>query len=93
VLVADVGFPLVTEVADHRQHRVGGRLAEAAERGLLDHLAELLEALDVALFTFAGADALDDLEHALGADPAGRALAAALFLGELEKEARHVDHA
>ena len=93
VLVADVGFPLVAEVADHRQHGVGGRLTEAAERGLLDHGAELLKALDVALFTLAGADALDDLEHALGADPAGRALAAALLLGELEEEARHVDHA
>ncbi len=39
------------------------------------------------------ADAGDDLEHALGAYPAGRALAAALLLGELQEEAGHVDHA
>ena len=34
-----------------------------------------------------------DLEHALGADAAGDALAARLLLGEVEEEAREVDHA
>ncbi len=38
-------------------------------------------------------DAVEDLEHALGAEPAGDALAAALLLGEVEEEARQVDHA
>ena len=93
VLVADVRLVLVAEVADVGQHRVGRRLAEAAERRLLDRLAEVDEALDVALLALAVADARDDLEHALGADAAGRALAAALLLDEVEEEARHVDHA
>jgi hypothetical protein len=51
------------------------------------------QALDVALLALALADAVDDLEHALGAHAARRALAAALFLGELEEEAGDVDHA
>ena len=93
VVVADVGLELVAEVADVAEHRVGRRLAEAAEGGVLDGLAEFDERLDVAFLALAVADAGDDLEHALGADAAGRALAAALLLGELQEEAGHVDHA
>ena len=52
-----------------------------------------IEALDVALLALAAADALEDLEHPLGADAAGRALAAGLVLREVEEEAGHVDHA
>ena len=92
-MVLDVRLELVAEVADHRQHRVGRRLAEAAQGGLLDLLAEVDEPLDVALFALAVADARDDLEHALGAHAARRALAAALILDEVEEVARHVDHA
>ena len=88
-----MGLVLVTEVTDRREHGVGGRLAEAAERGLADRLAEGHEALDVALLALTVADALHDLEHPLGADAARRALAAALFLRELEEEAGDVDHA
>ena len=38
-------------------------------------------------------DALEDLEHALGAEAAGHALAAALVLGELQEVPGEVDHA
>ena len=41
----------------------------------------------------AGGDALEDLEHALGAEAAGDALAAALVLGELQEVPGEVDHA
>ena len=56
-------------------------------------LPRSIERLDVAFLALAVADAGDDLEHALGAHPAGRALAAGLVLDEVQEEAGHVDHA
>ena len=41
---------------------------------------QLFEQLDVALPALALGDAVEDLQHALGAQPAGHALAAALVL-------------
>ena len=41
----------------------------------------------------AGGDPFEDLEHAGGANPAGHALAATLFGGELEEELGEVHHA
>jgi hypothetical protein len=93
MVMPDVILELLAEVADVTEHRVGGRLAQPAERGVLDGLAQLQQLLDVAFPPFTVADAGDDLEHALGAHPAGSALAAALLLCELQEEAGHVDHA
>ena len=93
VLVADVLDVLVAEVADRREHRVGCRLPQAAQRGVLDHFAQLDQPLDVGLFALALADAVEDLQHPLGAHAAGDALAARFLLDELQEEAGHVDHA
>ena len=93
VLVADVLDVFVAEVADGREHRVGRRLAQAAERGVLDHLAQVDQPLDVGLLAAAFADAVEDLQHPLRAHAAGHALAARLFLDEFEEEAGDVDHA
>ena len=92
-LVADVRLELVAEVADGGEHRVGRGLAEAAERAILDGVAELLELLDIALLAPAVNDSVEDLEQALVADTAGNALAAALLGREVEEEAGHTHHA
>ena len=44
VPVADEGLVLVAEVAQRAQHRVRGRLAQAAQAGVLDHVAQPLRA-------------------------------------------------
>ena len=93
VLVADVLDVLLAEMADRRKHGVRGRLAQAAQRRVLDHFAEFDEPIDVGLFAAAFADAVEDFEHPLGADAAGDALAARFFLHEFEEVAGDVDHA
>ena len=69
------------------------RLAQAAQRRVLDHFAQLDQPLDVGLFAAAFADAVEDFQHPLGAHAAGNALAARFLLDEFEEEAGHVDHA
>ena len=93
LLVAHVGDVLVLEVAQRGEDRVRGRLAEAAERRVLDRVGQVLELDEHLLGALAGADLLEHLEHAAGADAAGRALAAGLVLGEPEVELRHRGHA
>jgi hypothetical protein len=70
-LVADVLHVFVAEVADRREHGVGGRLPQPAQRGLLDRFAQLHQPVHVGLGAPAFADAVDDLQHPLGADAAG----------------------
>ena len=91
--VADVLDVLVAEMADRRQHGVRGRLAQTAQRRLLDPLAQLDQAFHVGLFALARADAFEDLQHPFGAHAAGHALAARFLLHKLEEEPGHVDHA
>ena len=53
VFVADVLDVFLAEVADGREHGVRGRLAQAAQRGVLDHFAQLDETFEVGLFALA----------------------------------------
>src|SRR5450830_856861 len=91
--LADVRVQLIAEVAQGSEHRVGRRSAESAERAFDDVARELLQQLDVSLTSISRGDALQSLQHALGAQPTGHALAARLVLSELQEEARQVDHA
>ena len=93
MLVADVLDVFVAEVADGREHRVGRGLAQAAERRVLDHLAQVDEPLDVGLLAAAFADPVQDLEHPLRAYAARHALAARFFLHKFQEETGDVDHA
>ena len=45
--VTDQGLVLVAEVAERAEHRVGGRLAQPAEAGVLDHVAERFEQVQI----------------------------------------------
>ena len=93
VLVAHVLFVFLAEIFDGGKHGVGGAVPQAAERTGHDHLAHLLEPLDVAFFPEAGRDLVQELVHLPGADAAGRALAAGLALGKGEEVLGHVHHA
>ena len=93
VVRADMRLILVAEVSDGREYGVRGRLTETAHGGLLERFGELLEHFDVALLALALGDALQNLQHALRADAAGEALAAALVDDEVHEVARGVDHA
>lgn len=90
---ADVVFELVPEVPHGRQHRVRGRLAEAAQRGVADHPAELVEDFEVFLGALAVGEARQIVQALVEAGAAGNALAAAFRVGEFDEVAGHVDHA
>ena len=64
------------EELERCQHGVRGRLAQAAEGILLDVVSKLFELINILKRTLAGGDLFENLHHALGADPAGGALAA-----------------
>ena len=70
-LVFDMGIVLIAKIIDGRHHRIGSRRPQAAKGGLGDHIAQLLEELDITLFAVAFADGGQNLQHALDAFPAG----------------------
>src|SRR6266851_4661803 len=72
-------FQIPAEMLEHGFHRVHRRLAEAADRSVAHHLAQLAEQL------FVPRRAFHDLDRLLAADTAGRALAAALILEETQE--------
>src|SRR5450759_28713 len=101
-LTAGVALDAAAHVDDVRllllaADAAGGALLgaeHAAGAGLgVDVVRELLQQLDVSLTSISRGDALQSLQHALGAQPTGHALAARLVLSELQEEARQVDHA
>ena len=91
--VDDVLDELVAEVLQRRQHGVGRRLAQPAQRAGLDHPGEALEALEVGELAATGADGVEDADQVPGAHAAGHALAARLGLREAQEVARGVDDA
>ncbi len=91
-LLLDVGFVFIPEVADGAKDRVGSRLAEAAKGRLFDAFPKLKEEIDVPFLSFAVADALQDLQHPLGADAARGAFPARLILDKIEEEFGQVHH-
>ena len=74
-MALQVRLVLVAEIAQSGQHRVRGGLAEAAEAAL-GHLGrQPLQFLKVLAAGFAGAKAVEQFEHPLGANAAKRAFA------------------
>ena len=83
----------MAEVAQGAEHRVGGRLAQAAEAGVLDHIAERLELMQVGPCPDALTDPLQEPVELDRAGAAGDALAAGFVHAEFHEEPGHVDHA
>ena len=93
VAVVDVGFVLVAEVPEGGEDGVGRGLPQAAHGGILQRFGQLLEHIQVLGHALALGDALQDLQHALGAHAAGQALAAAFVADEVHEVAGGIDHA
>ena len=84
---------LLAEIAQRAEHRVGGRLAEAAEAGVLHQIAEHFQLGEIGL---GGPVLLKFGQQAVdlgGAHPAGNAFAAGLVHAELHEIFDDVDHA
>ena len=77
----DVVLELVAEVAQAREHRVGRALAEAAQRHVADHAAELVERVEVVERGRAVGEAVEHREGLVEAHATGHALAARLASG------------
>ena len=68
-------------------------LAQAAQGGISNRIRQLPESIQILHGALTGHDALQDLQHPLGALPAGNALAAAFILSEVHEEPGHLHHA
>ena len=93
VVVHHMGQILVPEVAQGALHRLAGALAQAAQSRLGNGVGQILQQLQVLHGALVADDAVQDLQHALGALPAGDAFAAALVLVEAHEEAGSLHHA
>ncbi len=80
------------KVTQRREHRVGGRLAQSAQRGHLDRPGQPLQPLDILRLPLAVADAGQDIQHHLGSPAAGQTLATRLLLDKIHEIARQVHH-
>ena len=90
---ADVVFELVAEVPHGGEHRVGRGLAQAAQRGVADHAAQLVQPVEVGFGGAPARERVQDAQRLVQAHAAGNALAAGLRVGELDEVARHIHHA
>ena len=88
-----MGLVLIAEVFQSGEHWIGSGLSQAAHGGLLQRFRQLLQQVQIAGDAFALGDALQDLQHPLGAHPAGEAFAAALVPDEVHEVAGGVHHA
>ncbi|MBA7686500.1 hypothetical protein ES703_94949 [subsurface metagenome] len=87
-----MGYILLSKMPDSGQNRIRRGLAQSAERGVLDHIAQVYEFFDIPLFSPAFTDPCKDLQHALRAYPARGAFAAGFILYKIDKESSHIDH-
>ena len=92
VVVYHVVKVLVPEVLERALDRLAGALAQAAQGRMGDGVRQLLQKVQVLQRALVGDDPVQDLQHPLGALPAGNALAAAFVLGEVHEEPGHFHH-
>ena len=91
-LLHHMGDILIPEVFQGGQHRIGGGLAQGAQGGVLQVVAQLLDGVQVLQGALAIGDLAQQVVQPLGADPAGDALAAGLVHAELQEELGDVHH-
>ena len=82
-LFYNVGNVLVSEVTERGQNRVRSRLAKAAQRVVLDVVAEFFHLIEVFQRALTFGDLVEHFVQALRTDPARRALAAGTGLVEV----------
>jgi hypothetical protein len=93
VLVLDMRYVLVPEVAQGGEDGIWGRLAQAAERAGLDRLGDLLKGRQVLDPALAMDNAAQDLMKLLCAFTAERAFPARLVHREAQEEPGNIHHA
>ena len=92
-LIHNVLDVLVPEGGQSGQNRQRGGLAQTAQCHALDHLRQFFQRIDVLQLALTVDDPLQNLQHPLGAFPAGGALAAGFPLGEAHEEPGDFHHA
>src|SRR5919198_3125246 len=73
LVLVDMTFDLVAEMANHRGDRQGRRLSKAADRGQLHRLRELIDRVQIACGAPIMRDPLQHLHQLLRSHPAGDA--------------------
>jgi hypothetical protein len=86
-------FVFVAEIPQRGEHRVRGGFAETAEAAGAYLMSKVFKFSHVLPLAFAGAEPLQEVQHAPGADAAEGAFAARLVLSKLKEIARNIDHA
>ena len=92
-LIADMLLVFIAELTDRREHRKRCTLAKSAQRHTLDHIAELLQLINITHLTLAGDDSLQNLQHTLRPLAARYAFATRLTLCKAHEEAGYLYHA
>src|ERR1035437_1287964 len=85
-------FVFVAEKSQRAQRRIRRGLAEAAEAGVLDHVAKFFQFREVARSSFAVRNFVEEVVHLHRARAAGDALAAGFIHAEFHEEARDLHH-
>ncbi len=92
-LLLHVIVVLSPEIAQRCQHGVRSGLPQAAQGGIPHHLGQLFQGRQIFLRRFPLCYVRRNLQHLLGALPAGETLAAGLILQKAQKVLGHVHHA
>jgi hypothetical protein len=90
--VENMGLVLIPKITQGSQNRIGGPLAQPAQRSLAYLIGQFFQVVDIFRPAFTIADPLDNVQHTPGANPALHAFAAGLLLGEIEEIAGHIHH-
>ena len=62
-VLLDVGLVLIPEMAHRAQKRIGGARTQGAQGSLFGHLGQILQLLDIALFSPSLGDIRENLVH------------------------------
>ncbi len=92
-LVFDVLDVFIAEMSDGGKHWIGGRLAESAQRGRSDRVAQILEFGQILFLSQPLGNPDQYVIHLPRPDAAGHAFTAGFFLGEMKVVAGQIHHA
>ena len=93
VVVHYMGQIFIPEILQRALDGLAGALSQAAQGCLADGVRQLLQQVQILQCALVVDDPVQDLQHPLGALPAGDALAAGLLLCKLHEEPGRLHHA
>ena len=89
----NVRFVFIPEILEGGDHRIGCALAQAAQAGGHDLLAEHFQGINISGLALASADLVKDFQDAAGAHPAGSAFTAGFKAEKFHECDGQVDNA